>query len=383
MSQARIVWQVAKILAAHPHLAGAYLRNRVRVAGMDRERRRADGRSRPPRGIAFRVTLACNLHCRMCYYAASGVTASDPRQSLPLDAWQSVVDEVAPFRPYITLTGGEPLLYPSLPALVHHIKKRGLLCTLITNGTLLARHAAALMENPPDIVAISLDGPRDIHDGVRGRPGTFERAAEGIRALQSLKEQQRRKAPLITVNCSITRYSYPHIDEMAGVAHELAADSLHYQFEWSLTPRMAAAHNRQFGQHHPFSLEERGGYDPPPVDPAEVVEKVRRARRQVAPANGRMFVLFHPDLEDPEVHRWFADPHHWVRRRPPACAWFNTAVLPNGDVEPCPGFICGNVTRAPFLEIWNGAPMREHRRRLAEAGAFPICVRCCAFFRRD
>src|SRR4029453_5852140 len=39
----------------------------------------------------------------------------------------------------ITLSGGEPLLHPDLDAIVTHIRDRGSIATLITNGYLLSR----------------------------------------------------------------------------------------------------------------------------------------------------------------------------------------------------------------------------------------------------
>jgi MoaA/NifB/PqqE/SkfB family radical SAM enzyme len=72
-----------------------------------------------------------------------------------------------------------------------------------------------------------------------------------------------------------------------------------------------------------------------------------------------------------------------VQRRTAVCAWINTNILPGGDVEACPGAVCGNITKRRFSQIWNDWPYRAFRRRLADVGDFPICVRCCAYFRRD
>ena len=46
--------------------------------------------------------------------------------------WKRVVDEVAPFRPYVCLTGGEPTMVPHLPELIAHVKRHGLVCALTT-----------------------------------------------------------------------------------------------------------------------------------------------------------------------------------------------------------------------------------------------------------
>jgi hypothetical protein len=35
------------------------------------------------------------------------------------------------------------------------------------------------------------------------------------------------------------------------------------------------------------------------------------------------------------------------------------------------------------MEVWNNEVFREHRRRLAHDGPYPVCARCCAYFRHD
>lgn len=72
-----------------------------------------------------------------------------------------------------------------------------------------------------------------------------------------------------------------------------------------------------------------------------------------------------------------------MHRKPAACAWLNTDILPNGDVSPCFDVVCGNILQGRFTDIWNNWSFREHRNRLSVEGDFPICARCCAYWRRD
>lgn len=365
-----------------PQLVPWYLRNKIRAAGVPRERRRPDGASGLPGGLTLKPTFACNLSCPMCSFAASGQTLVNARDVLPLETWAALVDDIAAFKPYLTVTGGEPLLYPEIGPLLLHIKRRGLFCTMTTNGTMLDRRAPEFMEDPPDAIVVSLDGPPAAHDAVRGA-GAFARTEQGIAALQALKRERRIKRPFLVINCAITAYNYEQTPDLIPLAREMGADALNYQHQWSLTPRMADAHNQCYGSVHYISGERHGVVEHPVVDVPRVVETVRRIRRDAAIANGKMFLTMYPNLDDDEVARWYTDPHNWVRRATPTCAWINTDVLPNGDVDLCLGMICGNVTRERFRDIWNSPAARDHRRRLAQAGSFPICARCCAYFRRD
>ncbi len=373
----------ASILANHPALGPWYLRNRLRVATLRFERTHLSGFSRFARGLTFRLTWACNLRCKMCRYAQNGNVCTSPSDALPLDAWTSVVDDVSRFRPYISLTGGEPLIYPHTEALIRYIRERHMRCTLTTNATLLAERAPALMAAPPDMLIVSLDGPRDVHDAVRGQRRAYERAVEGIAAVRKLKHRSKQKAPAIVINCAITPYNYEHAPAMVSIARDLQVTALNYQHQWSLTPDAVSEHNALHGDCHSLSGEEAGAADPPPTDPAQVAEAVRRIRGEAASLRDAPMVTFHPNLTDSEVYEWHSDPRAWVQRRPAVCAWINTNILPNGDVEPCPGLVCGNITETAFSRIWNGPAYRAFRRRLAAHGDLPICVRCCLYFRRD
>jgi len=58
----------------------------------------------------------------------------------------------------ITLSGGEPLLHPELDAIIRHIRRRGAIATLITNGYLLTRdQIVALNRAGLDHLQISID----------------------------------------------------------------------------------------------------------------------------------------------------------------------------------------------------------------------------------
>src|SRR5438105_5015749 len=155
-----------RVAVEHPALILWYLRNRARGALLPVERRLGNGGSLPPRCVTLKPTLRCNLRCEFCRFVANG-DVFGKKDWLELEDWKRIVDEIAPFRPYVCLTGGEPTLYPELPELVAHIRARGLTCVLTTNGTLLERVAGALMRAPPDVVILSLDGPREAHDRVR------------------------------------------------------------------------------------------------------------------------------------------------------------------------------------------------------------------------
>lgn len=372
----------ARLICGHPPLLRWFLRNRLRCLTLTREMKRTDYVSLPPQGVSLRPTFSCNLRCKMCSFANGGDVLADPKDHLSLDTWKTIVDDLAQYGCYISLTGGEPLLYPHVADLVKHIKNRGLICIITTNGTLLERHAAKLMENAPDVLIVSIDGPPAVHDEMRGRQGTFELATKGVLEIQRLKKQTHQKRPFLIINSAITSLNYHESEAMIDIARDLGVDALNYQHQWSLTPKMLDAHNRKHGAEHYIPCN-TGQIDLPKPNVEAIVEVVSRIRRRAKADSSKMYIHFHPELNDEDVRLWYENPHTWVKRRTPACAWITADILPNGDVEACTGLVCGNVTTEKFGDIWNNETYRKHRQRLVVHGGLPICSRCCAYFRRD
>jgi MoaA/NifB/PqqE/SkfB family radical SAM enzyme len=380
----------ARMVANHPELVKWYFRNKVRVSGLTIEQQTMEGMSKYPLGITFKPTLSCNLRCRMCSFVTSGAVFTNPKDSLPLEVWTGVVDDVKRWKPYIWFTGGEPTLYPSFVPLVHYIKRQGMLAGVTTNGTTLLKKAEELLEAPVDMMVVSIDGKGDIHNNVRepdrqipvaGNTGktAYERTIQGVQLLQELKKKKGLKKPSIIVNCAMTPDNYEHAGDMVEVAEMLGADALNYQHLWQMTEAMVKSHNRKWGQWHSVSYEDCGGMEPKPMDVENVIKVVHDIKRMPS----SMPVLFHPDIPDNDIRTYYNEPEAFVHRRPAACAWLNTDILPNGDVSPCFDVICGNITKDRFTTIWNNWAFREHRQRLSVEGDFPICARCCAYWRRD
>jgi MoaA/NifB/PqqE/SkfB family radical SAM enzyme len=95
----------------------------------------------------------CNLSCTYCNeyddYSAPVSTADLLRR---IDRLVELGTGI------ITLSGGEPLLHPDLDAIIGHIRRRGAIATLITNGYLLTRERIGRLNDAGlDHLQISID----------------------------------------------------------------------------------------------------------------------------------------------------------------------------------------------------------------------------------
>jgi uncharacterized protein len=135
-------------------------------------------------------SYACNFDCSYCYQRSYETPAHEPRDEV-LDAFFATIDRLfAGRKKYVTLFGGEPLLPSESSArvverLVEGTASRGLDLAVVTNGYHLARHVERLARGRIREIQVTLDGPREVHDGRRhltsGKP-TFDAIVAGIDA---------------------------------------------------------------------------------------------------------------------------------------------------------------------------------------------------------
>jgi MoaA/NifB/PqqE/SkfB family radical SAM enzyme len=114
---------------------------------------RAAVSTRHPVLVTLVVTRRCNLACGYCneYDHVS--------QPVPTEALLARVDRLADLgTSIVTISGGEPLLHPELDRVVAHIRRRGMVATVITNGYPLTRRwVERLNEAGLDYLQISID----------------------------------------------------------------------------------------------------------------------------------------------------------------------------------------------------------------------------------
>ncbi len=183
-----------------------------------------------PMGVVLSLTMRCNLACQMCPQVQMREGTEYPE--LTLEQLQAVVDDLRasfPIRPLIHLIGGETLLRRDAITLARYIKARGFQCSLTTNGLLLQRHAEELVDLGLDRINVSIDGPRELHDAVRGIRGAYDLAIAGVRALAAARVGRASNVPAITINTVITGENTARLPEMIGIAKTAGADALSFQ----------------------------------------------------------------------------------------------------------------------------------------------------------
>jgi len=133
------------------------------------------------RTVTLAVTSACQLSCLHC-------SAKDPRSGDRADRPLSrsllgrLLREIeACGAVNLHLTGGEPLLSRKTWDYASLVDPGRFILSLVTNGLLLAKEAAALRRAGFDLVIVSIDSSDpETHDQMRGCPGLHRRAWSGL-----------------------------------------------------------------------------------------------------------------------------------------------------------------------------------------------------------
>ncbi|MCF6188154.1 MAG: radical SAM protein [Desulfobulbaceae bacterium] len=151
------------------------------------------------------ITSRCNLCCRYCYQEA-GRDGEDMTDEILDNALSLIAGQNAPC--HVQITGGEPTLLPD------RIARIGDRCRAMagaptlaiqTNGTLLTPELVRLFQKYAIQVGVSLDGPPDIQEEIRGK------AADTLRGLKLLEDYD---IPF-RVTTVVTKQNILHLDKLA------------------------------------------------------------------------------------------------------------------------------------------------------------------------
>jgi radical SAM protein with 4Fe4S-binding SPASM domain len=344
----------------------------------------AEGYSYPPRSISFKLTNLCNLRCRMCgQYGLVGnalrQSQAELKQQMDLAGLKQIIDQVTPFRPgMIYVWGGEPFLHPAFTQFIDYIKQQKLFCIVTTNGTRLEATAEALVDSRLDILRVSVDGPAEVHDFIRGTPGLFERVVRGIRAINDRKQATGSSFPLFEIVCTISQDNYRHLETVVSLFEGLGINAITFVHQLYTPPAIGRRHQQFYAQLFDCEAQAWQGFaqNVSGIDGALLGEIIERLERLSGPAS----ISFSPPLRgSDQVAAYYQDLTSLFHDKRCSGPWLWLEVYPNGDVYPChefPDYWAGNVLREGFWAVWNGPRFRKFRQQLMLHRGFPGCCAC-------
>jgi SynChlorMet cassette radical SAM/SPASM protein ScmF len=305
--------------------------------------------------IYFYLTGDCNLACRHCWISPRYQKTTVSTNALDFDLIPSIISEAKPLGlSCVKLTGGEPLIHPEIHRIFRLLKKEGLGVVLETNGVAVTHRIAEELQgfkNP--FVSVSLDGSDpETHDWIRGVPGSFQQAGEGVKILveHGLKPQ---------IIMTLMRKNVNQIEEVMDLAENLGAGSVKFNI-LQPTARGKTMHER--GEN--LSIEEL-------LQVGAWIEDEVSRKRSIS------LIFGHPAAFKP-LNRLFGEKgscntcniHHII------------GVLSNGSYAVCgigqnvPEMILGNARDHCLAGVWEHHPLLKKIRTEIPKNLKGICNEC-------
>ena len=167
----------------------------------------------PPFIMILSPSLRCNLRCKGCY-----TLGYDMRPELPLEVADRLLSECEELGIYfITILGGEPLVYPHLfPLLERH---PSIFFQVYTNGTLMTREKANRFADLANVaVVISIEGGERETDEWRGK-GVYRRIMKAFEYLNDARV-------IIGTSATATRRNVQVVSSFRFIDHMISLGSM-------------------------------------------------------------------------------------------------------------------------------------------------------------
>lgn len=342
------------------------------------------GDARVPLTIYWGVNSVCNLRCKMCdvgnVNAESNFFANlridGKLHEIQMPRFRAVIDEVADYKPMISITSTEPLMYKPLGEAVGYARSKDLNVAVTTGGYTLPKRADELAEAGLNHLCVSIDGPQDLHNKIRGRADSFQKSLEGIMKFREATQRLGKKAEIL-VNYTITNMNFDQLEGFYDAMREAPIDRINYTYMTFVDATMADEHNALWGQKYHATVNCLNE----DTDPARVDVDVLHSQIEAVKAKDKGIgrVTFLPEFTLEQLRRYFHEPGEFMTHSRCMVSWFIAEIIASGEVIPytrCYHVPFGNINDDSFMNIWNGPKALEWRRELREQKRFPGCKRC-------
>jgi len=306
----------------------------------------------------------CNCRCVMCdIWRIRQVREITPRDLEPhLTSLRELNVK------WIVFSGGEPLMHSDISSLSHVCRAEGVRVTLLTAGLTLEKRADIVAASIDDLI-VSIDGPPDIHDKIRGVPGAYRRLQRGIEALRQLRAEMP-----IHGRCTIQKGNFGELRNTVHAARALNLNSISFL----AVDTTSNAFNRP------------GGWSPGhqatvALNTAEVAALESEIEALISEYENEIESGF--VVENAEKLRRiplrFRSRLGQIPAMAPRCnaPWVSAVVESDGTVRPC--FFhrpIGNIHEHPLADVVNSDEALNFRRNL-DISRDPVCRNCvCSLF---
>lgn len=338
-----------------------------------------------PEWIVLGVNNVCNLHCKMCDVGtktndtnfAQNLIGTHPL-NMPLELVYKIINDIAVFYPKAKLGYAftEPLVYPHLIESLQYANSKKIFTSITTNALNLKQKAEELVNSGINEINISLDGPPEVHNYIRGNKKSFQKAIEGIDKIFEL-----RKHTKISIYCVITEWNIGHLKSFLNFFRNYPIHEIGFMHT-NFTPKnIAENHNTIWGAKY---FATHSNIEEVSIDNFDL-KLLWEELKSIEHENFNFKVSFSPKINSFEhLKLFYKEPSKSFGKQ---CndIFSNIMIKSDGSVIPahgrCYNLNLGNIYEKNLKEIWHNNSLREMRMDLKKAGGlFPACSRCCSAF---
>jgi len=338
-----------------------------------------------PEWMILGVNNVCNLHCKMCDVGtktldtnfATNLVGTHPI-NMPFDLIKQIIDETARYYPKAKLGYAftEPLVYPHLIESIAYASSKNLFTSVTTNALTLKQKAEKLVDAGLKELYISLDGPQDIHNEIRGHKKSFQKALEGINTILEHNPKQS-----ISIFCVITEWNIGYLTEFIAQIKHLPLEQVGFMHPNFTSQQMADIHNSKWSNLYPATVSNIEEVNISNFD----LELLYKEIGQLKNGTLNFPITFSPDISTKkELDIFYNHPNIKMGR---GCndIFRNIMIKSDGSVIPahgrCYNLNLGNLYDESLKDIWHSNVLKELRSNLnTQGGLLPACNRCCSAF---
>lgn len=303
------------------------------------------------------IAGSCNLACKHCWIVPTfqNIQAQGDETKgifLSFSLIEKAIQQAKPLGlTTAKLTGGEPMLHPRFKDIVRYLHNEGLRLIIETNGTFIDDEMARLMHDcEMRAVSISLDGvTAETHDSLRGVPGSYDAAVNGIKALVNVGIHPQ-------IICTLHRGNLSELEAMIELAEGLGCNSVKFNHVQKI------GRGKRFGDNHGIALD-------------ELIHLYSRLKSEIIPYTP-LEVFFDIPVAFHSISRL-------MKNLNSGCSIQNIiGILGTGDVALCgigvtlPDLLYGNLETDNLSDIWYNHPRLHQLREQVPSQLEGICSEC-------
>ena len=308
-----------------------------------------DGAPREPVYAVWELTLRCDHACAHCGSRSGAFQRPD---ELGREEMLGICDQLAALGTReVTLIGGEAYLSPHCVPVIERLTELGVRVTMQTGGLgFTAPRAKRLKAAGLKAAGFSIDGPMDVHDLLRDRPGSWIAATTGLKHANEA-------GLIITANTQVNRLNHDRLEETAAFLE--ARGVRHWRCQ--LTVPMGRAADRPEWILEPWRVVDV-------IDSLAAIQEAyaHKAQRDGLPVERTFNVLLGNNLG-------YYGPHEVLLRSHPGqgVSWwkgcqagrYTLGIESDGKIKACPSlptapYVGGNVRDLTVAQLWETPEVR-------------------------